>query len=96
MSCDNRVYIVFGYDDYYPGGGMSDARALAGTLAEAKQKADAYYADSSWGNDNIAIVEIAGDTWREVAYQTTVRTEPDGRLAFVWSDEAEAARNATS
>ena len=59
MTHKYKKYIVFQYDDYYPGGGLTDIKGDCDTIEEAKA-----LSGSSFQYDNTEIVDR--DTWEIV------------------------------
>lgn len=55
-----KKYILFQFEDYYPGGGMSDIRESFDTVKEAED----FVAAQKWKPDNSELVDR--DTWQEV------------------------------
>lgn len=62
MEKDKR-YLVFTYDTYYPGGGMSDMEASFDTIQEAVEFFNKRKYDHGEIYDRIEGVEVAGELY---------------------------------
>lgn len=62
MNAPVKRYVVFGYDDYYPGGGWGDLQGSFDTLEEAKKLLEL---DKPVGERRLHF-----DNWRIIDLQT--------------------------